>query len=144
MKNGTLIAIAAGAALLYFGLKPVSASPSTEQMQSGYQFNPTDEYNKKAAEQGYNPGNAIAVLNDQAASSTLKRTSETIARNVTYTTPDGIQRTGNIAQLGTGAKVAISVTPAIKDAQGKTAFDKLIEKNKANKTPAELARKKKV
>lgn len=114
---------------------------TTENVQSGQQYNPTDRFNQEAAKAGITPDKAIKVLNEDAANSNLKRTSETIAKNITYTTPDGVTRTGNIAQLGTGAKVAVSVTPAIKDKQGQTGLDKMIAANKIGKTSSQLARK---
>lgn len=141
MNTNKLLMIAAAAGLIYV-LVSKKGSASSDNMQSGQQFNPTDEYNKKAAEAGITPDQAIRVLNEDP--SALKRTSETLQRNVTYTTQDGVTRSGNIAKLGTGAKVAVSVTPAITDKQGKTAFDRLIEKNKAGKSSAQLARKKSV
>ena len=127
MKTENLLllgALGVGAYLL-FGNKTASATV-TENMQSGQG---TGQDQKKVEDQGIKPAD-IANLNTGWENGTLKRTSQTLAQNMTFTTPDNIIHTGNIVQLSNNAKVAVSVTPAIRDAQGKTAIDRLIEKNK--------------
>ena len=128
MKTENLLllgALGVGAYLL-FGNKTASATV-TDNMQSGQSTGQDKEPPKE--DQGIKPGD-LADLNTGWDNGTLKRTSTTLAQNVTFTTPDQIVPTGNLVQLGNNAKVAVSVTPAIRDAQGKTAIDRLIEKNK--------------
>lgn len=81
----------------------------------------------------------INALNKSASDGTLQRTSQTLARNVTIG-----NTTGNIARLGDGSTKFISVNQPARDSSGQTNFDRLIAKNTAGKTPAQLARKKSV
>lgn len=63
---------------------------------------------------------------------TLKRTSKTLK---------SLGLNDTIARLGDGSIKRVTATTAKTDSQGKTALDKIIEKNKATKSPAQLKRK---
>lgn len=62
----------------------------------------------------------------------------------TSTTLKVLGTNDTIAKLGDGSIKRITASPAKTDSSGKTNIDKVIEKNKASKTPAQLARKKSV
>jgi hypothetical protein len=128
MKTENLLLLGALGVGAYLLLSKPATATVTNNMQSGQSTGQEAPPPKK--DQGVTPAD-IKAVNEGYENRTLQRTSQTVARNVTYTTPDAIQRSGNVVQLAIGNPVAISATPAVRDAQGKTAIDRLIEKNVA-------------